>query len=143
MEDVLHYLEVKNQYYEKFYTVTWKFLEQAHRENWEGLTLFVDNRERILNIIRSFDFKISRRMQELGENEGEIAKYQPKVKSLFEVRNQWVQKIVALDLELITKMEDLKSESIRELKRAMETNQQLSSFSAGRPRKTIKITKDA
>jgi hypothetical protein len=47
-------------------------------------------------------------------------------------------KIIALDLELISKMEETKSETIRELKRAMETNQQIGSFEAQSPRKPSK-----
>jgi hypothetical protein len=143
MEEVLHYLEIKNQYYEKFHSVTMKFLEQANQNNWKDLTLFVDNRERILNIIRSFDFKIGRSLQDLGVEGSQVSKYEPKVKELFNERNRWVQKIVALDLELLTKMDDMKSETIRELKRSLETNQQLNSFTGVKNRKSTKVTKDA
>jgi hypothetical protein len=143
MEDVLHYLELKNQYYEKFHTVTCRFLEMANQDKWENLTLFVDNRERILNIIRSFDYKIGIKMQESEVSQDSVQKYQSLVKNLFDQRNAWVQKIVSLDLEIAAKMEELKSETIRELKKTLETNQQLNSFNGPKPKRVPKVAKDA
>jgi len=128
MEEVLHYLELKNNYYEKFYTITLKFIEQANQNRWDEIELFVDNRERILNIIHSFDFKISENFQMLQLSAEELDIYRARVKSLMEARAEWAQRIVTLDLELISKMDEMKTETIRELKRSMETNQQLNSF---------------
>lgn len=143
MEEVLHYLELKNQYYEKFQSLTSKFLEQTNRNQWDDLSLFVDNRDRILNIIRSYDFKISSLFQKLNPSKETIKKYQEKVNELFEIRNNFVQKIVALDLEIISKMEDLKTETIRDLKRTVETNQQLNSFAQTTGHSRHTKTKDA
>jgi hypothetical protein len=72
MEEVIHYLDLKNQYYEKFHTMTLKFLESANRDRWDDIDAFVDNRERILNIIRSFDFKIAKAFEECGEGKLDI-----------------------------------------------------------------------
>lgn len=128
MEEVLHYLELKNQYYEKFQNFTSKFLDQTNRNDWTDLSLFVDNRERILNIIRSYDFKISALFQKLSPSKDVIEKYQPEVNRLFEIRNRYVQKIVTMDLEIIAKMEELKMDTIRDLKHTLETSQQLNTF---------------
>jgi hypothetical protein len=65
MEEVIHYLEMKNHYYEKFQTITEKFLQQANQDRWDEIEFFVDNRERILNIIRSFDFKIAEAFEQV------------------------------------------------------------------------------
>ena len=58
MEEVIYYLELKNQYYEKFHNVTKRLLEYVQQNRWDILPSFVDTRERILHIIRSYDFKI-------------------------------------------------------------------------------------
>ncbi len=141
MEEVLHYLELKNNYYEKFYNVTLKFIEQANQNRWDEIELFVDNRERILNIIHSFDHKISLNFQKLQLSTDELDIYRTQVKELMETRAMWAQRIVTLDLELISKMDDMKTETIRELKKSMETNQQLSSF-APPMKRPIKPRKD-
>lgn len=131
MEEVIHYLELKNQYYSKFYSVTLRFLDRTNRNDWDEMGLFVDNRERILNIIRSFDYKIADRFQNLCLPPNELACYRSRVKELLDTRRDLAHKIVALDLELISKMEEIKSETIRELKKNFETSSQLNSFAGG------------
>lgn len=143
MEEVLHYLELKNQYYEKFYTVTLRFMAQAAQNNWADIELFVDNRERILNIIRSYDFKIAKHFQAVSLENSEVNDYRDKVQDLLKVRGEWAQKIVTLDLELMTKMDEVKTETIRELKRSVEVSHQIGSFTPPEAKARIKPRKDA
>ena len=128
MEEVIHYLELKNQYYEKFYNLTQKFLQLAEDKRWNDVELFVDNRERILSIIRSYDFKIAEVFEQIDVTQVDLNLYRTRVHSLLESRKSWVDKIVALDLELISKVEDMKSETIKELKKTVETHNQINSF---------------
>jgi hypothetical protein len=137
MEEVIHYLEMKNHYYEKFQSITEKFLVLANQDQWDGIEFFVDNRERILNIIRSFDFKIAEAFDRIDFAMFNPVVYRSRVKELLDRRAALGNKIIALDLELIAKMEETKSETIRELKKTLETNQQLQSFEAqALPRKS-------
>lgn len=128
MEEVIQYLELKNKYYEKFYNVTLKFLQKPSDDKWGNIEFFVDNRERILNIIRSFDFKIAHYFDGRSPKDTNLEIYRERVKQLMEIRGQWVSKIVALDLELNSKIDDMKTETIRELKRVQETSQALDLF---------------
>lgn len=127
MEEVLHYLQLKNQYYEKFLTTTQRFIEQANQGKWEDLEFFVDNRERILNIIRSYDFKVARAFQK-AEVTNENDYYGKRVRELLDRRTALANKIVSLDLELIAKIDEIKSETVRELKKSVETSHQIESF---------------
>jgi len=138
MEEVIHYLEMKNHYYEKFQAVTEKFLQMANQDCWDEIEFFVDNRERILNIIRSFDFKIAAAFEQIDFTAFNPDMYRERVKGLLDRRAVLGNKIIALDLELIAKMEETKSETIRELKRTLETNQQIGSFEAQSQRKALK-----
>ena len=128
MEEVLRYLEMKNHFYEKFYTITLRFIEQTARDEWEDMTLFLDNRERILNIIHTFDYKIAQHFQGLSLTSEDLEIYRNRVKSLMDTREELGKRIITLDLELISKMEDIKTETIRDLKRSVETSQQIGSF---------------
>lgn len=130
MEEIIRYLELKNQYYEKFLSISKKFLSRTEEKQWDDLPLLVDNRERILNIIRSYDFKIAKCFEDLDPAACDLASYRSRVKMLLAQRTELVNKIVAVDLELISKIDELKSETIRELKKTVETNQVLDSFSA-------------
>jgi hypothetical protein len=142
MEEVLHYLQLKNQYYEKFLTISQRFLEQANQNKWDELEFFVDNRERILNIIRSYDFKVARAFQK-AEIKGDTEYYGKRVRELLDKRTQLASKIVALDLELITKIDEIKSETVRELKRTVETQHQIDSFEKNSSLRTPKPPKEA
>jgi hypothetical protein len=48
-------------------------------------------------------------------------------------RVELAHKIVELDLQLIAKMDEMKTETIRELKRTVETSQQIGAFDAPVP----------
>jgi len=137
MDQVIHYLELKNTYYEKFYNVTAKFLAQAVQDRWDDIEFFVDNRERILNIIRSFDFKISKLLDSVELEDRQVIQYRPQVKSLLDTRAAIAQRIVAQDLDLIHRIDEMKTDTIRELKKTLETSQQMSSFDAPSPAPTL------
>ena len=140
MEEVIEYLKLKNEYYEKFLSITAKFLGEARQNRWEDLDFFVENRERILNLIRSFEVKISKVMSQNQNDEAAVNKYKPTVQKLLEQRKALADRIVALDLELITKIDEMKTDTIKELKRTVETGQQVNSFTRT-PGKT-KTTKE-
>ncbi len=142
MEEILHYLELKNQYYEKFCSMSAKYLARTYDNAWDDLTFFVDNRERILNIIRSFDFKIAKLFQDIDPTALDLTMYRPRVKALLDRRTELAKRIVEVDLELISRIDDMKSETIRDLKKSVETSHQMETFAnitvPHRPRKPFK-----
>lgn len=138
MQEVLEYLQMKNHYYEKFYSLTEKFLAQVEKNNWDDIQFFVDNRERLLNIIRSFDHKIASVFDQTKLSPSEMNELKPKVKELLDKRASIAKKIVSIDLHLISRIDDHKSDTIRELKKTMETKDQIDSF-VPRPRKIGKV----
>jgi len=127
MEEVLHYLQMKNHFYEKFYSVTKKFLEQIARNDWTDLEFFVDSRERILNIIRSFDAKISCTVEKKGQFKAE-KEDKALLNQMMKARKYLADKILDLDLQLIAAIDDYKNDTIRELKKTVETQQQMDAF---------------
>lgn len=128
MEEVLEFLQLKNHYYEKFYSITVRFLAKAESERWEDLDYTVDSRERILNIIRHYDMKIARAFDKVAASDDDLNRYSHKVKSLLSNRDSLVKRIVDLDLKLISIMDEMKSDTIRELKKTQEASQQIHSF---------------
>jgi len=128
MDAVLHYLELKNQYYEKFYAVSVKFLDQANLDKWEDLEFFVDNRDRILNIIRSFDFKIAKAFEQSNPASQDSEYYRKRVKELLDRRAAIAHKVVSVDLELISKIDEFKNNTINELKDTVKTKQGIDCF---------------
>ncbi len=142
MEEILHYLELKNQYYEKFCAMSAKYLAATYNDQWEDLDFFVDNRDRVLNIIRSFDFKIAKLFEAIDPTALNLTLYRPRVKALLDRRSELAKRIVDVDLELISRIDDMKTETIRDLKKTVETGNQLETFNtvgmAHRHRKSYK-----
>ncbi len=129
MLQILRYLELKNMYYEKFLSISKKFLLNARLNQWGDLTLFVDNRERILNIIHTYDHKIAHLFEEIDPMPSELNSYKHQIKTLLSKRKELINKIVEIDLELISRIEEMKNETIKELKFNLEKQQQLEFFS--------------
>jgi len=128
MEEVLHYLEMKNHFYEKFYTITKKLLDQVARNDWTDLEFFVDSRERILNIIRSFDAKISCVVELEGGKLNPQKEDKALMNQMMKARKYLADKILELDLQVIAAIDEYKNETIRELKKTVETQQQMNAF---------------
>lgn len=128
MEEVIEYLQMKNHYYEKFYEITKRFLDKANQDNWQDLDFFVDNRDRLLNIIRSLEYKIARAFKDAENHGQDIEAYKETVQRLLIKRKEIGERIVALDLELIAKIDELKSDTIQELKKTVETQNQIDVF---------------
>ena len=143
MEEALQYLEMKNHYYEKFYSVTQKFLDQIARNDWTNLDFFVDSRERILNIIRSFDAKIADVVERAKNTVALEVADKSLVKKVLEERRRLGDKILELDLQLISSIDDYKNETIRELKKTVETQQQIDAFEKNTqiPKTTTRVGK--
>lgn len=128
MEEILQYLEMKNHYYQKFYTVTQKFLDKVSRNEWEQTEFFVESRDRILSIIRSFDLKISRCISELEKNLDPTPVEKALLSKISEQKKSLGEKILEIDLRLITAIDDYKTETIKELQKTVKAQQQIDAF---------------
>lgn len=128
MDEVIYYLELKNQYYEKFQQMTRRFLDKASQNQWEGLDFFVENRERVLKIIQYFDHKIAMQLQAIPNGTTDVEAYREQVREIMKRRHILGQSIVQLDLELVSKLEDVRNETIRELKKTQDYGKTLSSY---------------
>lgn len=130
MEEVIYYLDLKNKYYEKFLAITEQFLLQIQQDRWENLPYFMDNRERILNIIKSYDFKIARTFERIDGGPAHLKSYGGRVRDILEKREVLGKKIMEQDLTLLGKIEDVRSETIRDLKKTQDASQKIHSFSS-------------
>jgi soluble cytochrome b562 len=142
MEEVIQYLQMKNKYYEKFFSISTKFLEETNSDRWDNLSFFVENRERLLNIIRSLDQKIARAFKDSSTNEDEMNSYRDTLKNLFDKKKSLGEKIIAIDLQLISKIDAMKTQTIKKLKSTLKTTHHLDSFERSTSSKRRR-TKDA
>lgn len=133
IKELVDYLELKNKYYEKFLKITTDFTEQTEQNNWKNLSFFIENRERLLNIIQYFDCKIEVISETIQKDKKTIDEHKAMVHKLLKTRDTLGKRILDLDLALMTKIEKMKSKTIRDLKSALETMQQIQTFSQPKP----------
>lgn len=128
MDEVLQYLEMKNHYYEKFFSVTEKFLEKISKNDWDQTEFFVDSRERILSIIKSFDVKIQRELQRINSNYQLTESERSLLEKISKEKKKAGDKILELDLRLISAIDDYKNETIKELQKTVKAQQHIGAF---------------
>ena len=103
-------------------------MEETNHDHWDNLRFFVENRERLLNIIRSLDQKIARAFKESTANENELNSYKDTLKKLFDRKKYLGEQIISIDLQLISKIDMMKTQTIQKLKSTLQTSQQLDTF---------------
>jgi len=75
-------------------------------------------------------------------NDDETKQYKAQVKELIATRQVVADKIFAADLELIGRIDEVKSETIKELKQSLETANQINAFTQSEKRAS-KLPKEA
>ena len=114
MERVIALLREKNCYLEKFFTVNEHELMNVGEGNFENVETFYQAREKMLDLIRCID----QLMQE--ENERSVDAVvsragKTEVETLLKAKDEWVEAILAQDLQILCFVEKEKSNIIKEL----------------------------
>ncbi len=129
MEEVLRYLQLKNQFYEQFLSISSKLLDKIRKNDWQELESIVDMRERIINIIHSFDAKTSQALAKIPEAIPN-SMYKEQVTKVLNRRQHLANQIMSVDLELVSTIEDFRMETLKELKITNEKLNQTKAFEA-------------
>jgi hypothetical protein len=112
---IISLLEEKNHYLEKFYALNEKETANFARGNFDSLEVFYNTREKILEIINYLDGQIEIAQASM-DNAAEItAEEKMQMKQSMLIKDQYVSRIIAQDLEVLACIEAAKSNIIREL----------------------------
>lgn len=115
MERVITLLQQKNHFLEKFYTLNESELLSFAQGNFDDIELFYQNRERIIEAIQYIDTEI----QKINgvANEAFVLSMTEKqmMKEAMAIKEEYVHRIIAQDLEILASIEKAKSQIIREL----------------------------
>jgi hypothetical protein len=115
MTRVITLLNEKNHYLEKFYSLNEAELKNFLQSNFDGLEVFYNSREKILEIIKYIDSQIeSERMKD--NNQAVAEKYKMEIKQALSAKDQYVERILEQDLQILSCIEAAKNEIIKELK---------------------------
>lgn len=112
---IISLLEEKNHYLEKFYALNEVETVNFSQGNFDGLETFYHTREKILEIMMYLDGQIDL-AQSANENFDDITMDERRqIKESMAIKDQYVSRIIAQDLEVLACIEAAKSNIIREL----------------------------
>lgn len=106
----------KNHYLEKFYALNEKELTNFLSGNFENLEGFYQSREQILEMIRYVDLQIDKSHNDVirsGVDLHDIIKRD--LKKAMKIKDEYVERIISQDLDVLSCIDKAKTEIIREL----------------------------
>lgn len=114
MERLVSLMTEKNHYLEKFYSLNETELEKFRLGNFETLDYFYQSRERILEIIKYIDGQFAE-SQETHADVQMPEHIKKQCREAMLIKDQYVQKIIEQDLEVLSCIEEARNIIIKEL----------------------------
>lgn len=130
MERIIELLQERNHYLEKFYSLNEIEIKNLSDGKLENLDYFYENRESILNIIKYLENEIAASQEGLGLNYIPTYEEVQSVKLSLSIKKQFVDKIIDLDLQILNRIEKIKSDVIRELQDVRKARKAVGSYGA-------------
>lgn len=134
MTRIVQLLTQKNHYLEKFYALNEEELANFQIGNFDSIDAFYQTREKILETIRYIDIQIVEVQQEFPVEGSSSTNFQvepqvrKEVKEHLAIKDEYVNRILAQDLEILECIEQAKSEIIRELMDLKKNRRALSGY---------------
>lgn len=129
MMRIITLLNQKNHYLEKFYTLNETEIINFSVGNFDNLDSFYLMRDKILEIIKYLDGEMEIAQNKMtGTATSEIKN---QVKEALAIKDEYVNRILAQDLEILTCIESAKSNIIRELQDLRKTKTVMGHYKSG------------
>lgn len=122
---IITLLEQKNHYLEKFYSLNENELLNFANGQYGHLDEFYQHRESILNMIRYIDGELEKVHHEA---DGVNADQKRRIAENLAIKEEYVNRILAQDLEILACIESEKSSIIRELQEIRRTKKAVGSY---------------
>lgn len=112
MTRIVTLLNEKNHYLEKFYSLNETELKNFLAGNFEGIETFYETREKILEIVKYIDGQL-----EVAQNRTDAVSTESRkgIREALTVKDEYVNRIIEQDLQILSCIESAKNEIIREL----------------------------
>lgn len=130
MEEVIKLLTEKNICLNRFVDLNTKEIDFIVAGNFDNLERFYAAREGLLEIIQRVDEMIG--IASLGFDEGDTdAEAAMQVKKCMQQKDQIVKRILAQDIQILSKIDSAKSEIIKELSETKTIRKAIGSYKSG------------
>jgi hypothetical protein len=127
MEQVISLLNQKNQHLEKFFDLNESEMDNFRRAQFTNIETFYQSRETILDVIRIIDENIEKLNQQ-EPTSGPTQEQRGEVQDLLAITEDLVKEILNQDLQILSFVEQAKTEIIRELQGVRRNRKAVSAY---------------
>jgi hypothetical protein len=126
MNRIIDLLNHKNHFLEKFYSLNETELLNFARTDFSNLESFYQTREKLLETIRYIDAEVDQEQQKPEVQVTDLQKRE--VVTCLAIKEEYVSRILAQDLEILACIESAKSNIIRELQEIKKNRKAVGSY---------------
>lgn len=134
MNFLVELLDEKNEYLNKFYNLNEKEILNIDEDNFENLENFYTTRECLLQMIEIIDKRIDSLQSGVVAPNSLSKAEKDRVKKCLDKKNNIVQAILNQDLLILSKVENEKSQIIKELKQSKMSKKAIGSYKSNTPK---------
>lgn len=128
---IIELLQEKNHYLEKFYSLNEEEIINFSNANFDGLEEFYQTREHILQMVSYIDVEIQK--CDLSSAMPVSLEARDSVRECLAIKDGYVNRILAQDLEILASIERAKSAIIRELQDVRKAKRAVGGYHSGTP----------
>lgn len=128
MESIIHALEEKNSFLQKFVELNSRGLTDFHEGNFDCIDEFYNAREGILSIVQKLDELIERDNSSCQYIENISPEHKKVLIQLLDRKNDLVTHILSQDLQILSLIEEAKSQIIKELSETKLSRKAIGSY---------------
>jgi len=129
MVRIITLLNQKNHYLEKFYSLNETELLNFAKGDFQTVESFYEMRDKILELIKYLDSEIDKAQKQMdGPVPSEVRQ---QLREALSIKDEYVNRILAQDLEILSCIETAKSNIIRELQDIKKTKSAMGRYKSG------------
>lgn len=137
MDTIINLLKDKNYHLQKFHQLNESELINFAENSFDNLEVFYQSRETILDLIRCIDRLIEAASQAHGTDMNITDQQKKEVLSAMSAKNDLVTRILAQDLQILSVIEQAKSDIIKELRQVQGANKAVGAYKSGDTRNKL------
>jgi hypothetical protein len=132
MDNIINLLKDKNEHLRKFKQLNESELANFSEGNFDNLEIFYNSRETILDLIRCIDGLIDVSLNESDlETMPAAEEDRARIVQILGQRNDLVTEILAQDLQILSVIEQTKSDIIKELRQVQSARKAVGAYKSG------------
>ena len=129
---LIQFLNEKNHFLEKFYSLNESQITRLEAGKFDDLELFYNQREDLLKIIKYIDSEIHKAHMLHKDIVGQFSEEQKaEIRESMRTKEAYVRRILEQDLQVLGMIDDAKSMIIKELKGVQNTRKALTGYKSG------------